>query len=447
MIQWTGAGCGEHLIRLFNWKQPVQSLSSNIEDNWKLKTLNPPNTLAQQTTHSNHRWIVLGVGVSAQASFSLSYQGIPATGPLLQNAYHLTLDQLGLILGVISLGVASSEVIWGMLTDRLGDRFVLLLGLLSTGAIFALLAIFGSPRLSYIPEIALFGGGLFILGIMGGSINGASGKAVMTWFQDGERGFAMSVRQTAVPIGGGIGAILLPWLALHYGFVSVFSALALTSLGAACATWVWLTTPSKTSTQQTILESITSKGLKNFDIWRLFIASGLLTVPQFAILTFSAIYLINQTHVGIGVTSAVIFTIQILTAITRVWSGRWTDRHNNRRTFVRTIAGLTGISLILLQILIGLGHYPYAEIFLIVCAGVLGSAWHGVAFTEIAVMAGASRVGTALGIENTAIFVAAFLTPVSMPFLLRWLSWGEIWGAIGVVCLIALMLAPGRSKI
>ena len=44
-----------------------------------------------------------------------------------------------------------------------------------------------------------------LVGLLGGSVNGSSGRAVMAWFREGERGLAMSIRQTAVPAGGGLG--------------------------------------------------------------------------------------------------------------------------------------------------------------------------------------------------------------------------------------------------
>ena len=43
----------------------------------------------------------------------------------------------------------------------------------------------------------------------------------------------MSIRQTAVPLGGGIGAALLPSLASHLGFAAVFGALMLLCAGSA----------------------------------------------------------------------------------------------------------------------------------------------------------------------------------------------------------------------
>ena len=46
----------------------------------------------------------------------------------------------------------------------------------------------------------------------------------------------MSIRQTAVPLGGGIGAALLPSLASHPGFAAVFGALMLLCAGSAALT-------------------------------------------------------------------------------------------------------------------------------------------------------------------------------------------------------------------
>ena len=86
---------------------------------------------------ASHRWKVLGVGFAANASFSAAFSGIPTTAVFLRSGYHLDNDGLGLVLGMLGLGIAVSELPWGLLTDRWGDRRVLLLGLLSTAAALA----------------------------------------------------------------------------------------------------------------------------------------------------------------------------------------------------------------------------------------------------------------------------------------------------------------------
>ncbi len=83
----------------------------------------------------------------------------------------------------------------------------------------------------------------------------------------------------------------------------------------------------------------------------------------------------------------------------------------------------------------------------IVTAGVLASAWHGVAYTEIASMAGKNRAGAALGLENTTVFAAAFLTPVMIPVVLHLAGWWAVWAAAAVTSLVAVPLAPRRERV
>ncbi|CAB3798758.1 hypothetical protein LMG28614_04833 [Paraburkholderia ultramafica] len=90
---------------------------------------------------ASHRWKVLGVGFAANASFSAAFSGIPTTAVFLRSSYHLSNHGLGLVLGMLGLGIAVSELPWGLLTDRWGARRVLLPGLLSTAAALAGLAL------------------------------------------------------------------------------------------------------------------------------------------------------------------------------------------------------------------------------------------------------------------------------------------------------------------
>src|SRR5579859_7954436 len=100
---------------------------------------------------ASHRWKVLGVGFAANASFSAAFSGIPTTAVFLRNGYHLGNGGLGLALGMMGLGIAVSELPWGLLTDRWGDRRVLLLGLLATAAALAAMAGFVAPRGADVP--------------------------------------------------------------------------------------------------------------------------------------------------------------------------------------------------------------------------------------------------------------------------------------------------------
>ncbi|MBN3729209.1 MFS transporter, partial [Burkholderia sp. Ac-20379] len=142
-----------------------------------------------------HRWRVLAVGVLANVAFSAAAAGIPTTAIALRSAYRLDNGALGIVLGALGLGVAVFEVPWGL------AAMAVMLAAMAAGMV---------PHDGWTPPLALLIAAMALTGLTGGSVNGASGRAVMRWFRDNERGLAMSIRQTAVPLGGGLGAALLP---------------------------------------------------------------------------------------------------------------------------------------------------------------------------------------------------------------------------------------------
>lgn len=93
-----------------------------------------------------HRWKILGVGFAANACFSMVISGLPAASVLMREAYGVNTAALGVALGATGLGIAVSEVPWGMVTDRLGDKRVLLAGLSLTALVLAVMALCLAPR-------------------------------------------------------------------------------------------------------------------------------------------------------------------------------------------------------------------------------------------------------------------------------------------------------------
>ncbi|CAB3740793.1 MFS transporter [Paraburkholderia rhynchosiae] len=408
---------------------------------------------------ASHRWKVLGVGFAANASFSAAFSGIPTTAVYLRSGYHLGNDGLGLVLGMLGLGIAVSELPWGLLTDRWGDRRVLLLGLLSTAAALGGLALFAAPSGSHVPGLTTLALGLLLVGLLGGSVNGSSGRAVMAWFREGERGLAMSIRQTAVPAGGGLGALLLPALASRFGFVSVYAVLALACAITSVFAWRWLHEPTRPDSRDAYAarrgvgraaHAKSRSPLREIGIWRVALGAGALCVPQLAIVTFGTVFLHDFGRAGVLTISVTMAAVQAGAAIARVWSGRWTDRRGNRRSYMRGCSLLTAVLFAALALATGVAGMHHAAttvatmIFapMIVLGGVSASAWHGVAFTELATLAGTNRAGTALAIGNTCVFLSLFLTPLAIPPLLSLGSWPVVWAVTSLCALIALPVLP-----
>lgn len=383
-----------------------------------------------------YRWSILAIGVLAQVTFATAFAGIPVAGVLMRESYRFSTSELGFVLGCMGLGVALSEIIWGILTDKLGDKIVLILGLLLMGLTFVAIAAGAVPEAGFMPGHVLLGLMLVTAGAVGGSINSSSGRAVMGWFQDGERGFAMSIRQTAIPVGGALGSVLVPWLAATQGFRSVFLALAGLCLLTTLCVWRWII---EIDTPAPVAGSATERSpLQRAAVWKVALAGAVLTVPQMAVLTFAAVFLTDHQHLGQTAISITLVVIQLGGAALRIVTGRYTDRHKNRRAVIRAIGLVAGVASIALGLLIE--QNGYLVLALLAVTGLAGHAWHGIAYTEIAVMSGVQRAGTALGMMGTTVFGAAFLTPYAIPSILHAANWGAVWLTVGVLSLLALVL-------
>ncbi|MEN5166614.1 MFS transporter [Achromobacter kerstersii] len=417
-----------------------------------------------------HRWKVLAVGVAANAAFSAAAAGLPTTAVYMRAGYRLDNDQLGLALGLMGLGVALFELPWGLLTDRWGDRPVLLTGLGATAAALAWMSLYAAPAGADVPGLWLLALGLLLVGMLGGSVNGASGRAVMAWFDEGERGLAMSIRQTAVPLGGGLGALLLPWLAAHAGFAAVYGVLAGMCATAALLAVCWLREPvrrgsvapsdggSPTATAARDAGPAPASPLRDARVWRAAVAIGVMCCPQFAVLTFATVFLHDFSHAGISTLTAVMVAVQLGAMVARIAAGRWTDRHGNRRAFLRRCVQLSFVLFAALGALAwainDTASAPLAVTAvacLLAVAGICASAWHGVAYTELATLAGAKRAGTALGLANTCVYLGLFLTPLAIAHGVAASSWPLVWAVAGLCMLAALPLlprpaAPARSR-
>ncbi|QKW21204.1 MFS transporter [Kitasatospora sp. NA04385] len=396
------------------------------------------------------KWGILGIGIAAQAAFSAAFQGIPTSGSLLQDAYRLTPSQLGLVLAAVTCGAFVTDVFWGLMSDRIGERKVLITGLTGTTLALAAAALFLSPGGGAVPSYTALAVVLFMAGCLGGSVNGASGRAVMGWFPVHQRGFAISLRVAAVPAGGAIGAAVLPPLAMNGGFRWVFAFLTAFSLLATVAVVIWLDEPplAKTKAQGGTAAPLAPNPLKRWDIWRIAITAFLLDLPQFTVLTFGSVFLHTVKHVSLGTIAVLLVVVQVLSAVSRVWGGRWTDRRGgrHRRTMVTVYSwiiagGFTAVAL--------LESGPaWLVAALLVVSGILACGWHGVHYAEIATMAGAERSGTALGLENTLVFAGAFVTPLLIPALLSASSWPVVMLLIGALpAVLSALIMPREPKL
>jgi len=337
---------------------------------------------------SRYRWIILGVGTFAQASFAAVNIGLPALAPALRSHYSLSLTQVGVVLGATSAGMMLTLLPWGIVADRIGERVVIAAGL--TGAAATLAAVGWSG--SFLSLVVL----LALAGAFGASVNAASGRAVMSWFARAERGLALGIRQTAIPLGGTVAAASLPWLAGSAGLRAAFLALAAWCLLAAGTGAIWMRDPPTVPVHEHALET---GPLRDPRMWLLAGGSSLLLVAQISNVFFLVLFLHQHRGVSATAAAAVLAVTQLLGAVARIASGRWSDRTGRRVVPLRQLAVALAVSTALVAAFV---DAPLAVLVPVaVAAGTLGLSWNGLSFTAAAEAAGGARSGAAIGLQQT----------------------------------------------
>jgi sugar phosphate permease len=335
----------------------------------------------------SYRWVVLAAGTFAQAGFSASSVGLPALGPALKSHYGLTLGETGVVLAGIGIGMLFTLLPWGLVADRVDERWVIATGL--TGAA-AMLAVASTTH-----GFGTVTGVLVAVGALGASVNAASGRAIMAWFPASELGMALGIRQTAIPIGGALGALLLPVLASAGGTRAAFLFLA----GACAAGAVVAAGFIRTGAAREPKLGMVSRPVHDRRMWQLGTGTGLFLTAQIGITGFVVLFLHEHRHVSAHAAAVVLAAIELLAIAARVVSGTISDRLGSRLKPLRSI----GIALALSTACVAAStDAPLALLVpLFLLSGVLSMAWNGLAYASAAEMAGPTRTGAALGFQQT----------------------------------------------
>ena len=345
-----------------------------------------------------YRWVVLAAGTVAQASFSASSVGLPALSPTLKSDYGLSLTETGVVLGAIGIGMLFTLLPWGLVADRVDERWVIATGL--TGA--AGLLVVASTTEGFATVTAALVG----VGALGASVNAASGRAIMAWFPSTELGLALGIRQTAIPIGGAIGAAVLPTLGSAGGTHAAF-----VFLGAACLTGAIVAAVFIRGGTGDVEEELgdVAQPLHDPFMWLLGTGTGLFLLAQIAITGFVVLFLHEHRGLSKEAAGAVLAAIYVLAVAARIASGTISDRLGSRLGPLRAI----GTALALLTAFVAAAvDAPLALLVpLFVVAGVLSMSWNGLAYAAAAEAAGSARTGAALGFQQTLLGVVVAGAP------------------------------------
>jgi sugar phosphate permease len=177
---------------------------------------------------------------------------------------------------------------------------------------------------------------------------------------------------------------------------------------------------------------------------RVHLSSAMLVVPQFAVATFTLVYLVRERHWDATVAGRMIFGFQVAGAAGRVVAGVWSDRVRSRLRPMRQLA----VASAGLMALIAVG--AAAHLWVVVLGFALGAvvtvADNGLAYTSVAELAGREWSGRALGVQNTVQNVAAVATAPVLAAIIGESRYAVGFAVAAVFPLVAIALTPVRAE-
>ncbi|RRO20639.1 MFS transporter [Saccharopolyspora rhizosphaerae] len=387
--------------------------------------------LVPPSTRVPNRWLMLAVSMFAQLAATVFTNAAPALIPNLHFERGLSLSQAGLVAAAPLAGTMCTLIIWGAVVDRIGERISLLVGLSMLALSAAAAALAGS--------LVLLAVLLFLGGAAGASSNSASGRVVSGWFPPQRRGLAMGIRQTAQPLGVGLTAVLVPNLVEAEGLAVTMLAVAAVCAVAAVLVAGLIVDPPRPPVHGS---PTTGRGDNPYRgdrrLLRIHGVSIALTVPQQTAWTYMLVWLISTQHWSTAAASALVGTTQLISALSRVGAGVWSDRIGDRLRPIRHFAFGSALAMGGLAAFSGT---PLALSFMIV-ASIIAVAHNGLAFTAVAEIAGPHWSGRAMGAQNTGQSLTATAVPPIMGTLIAAAGYPIAFAAAGACALLAVPLVP-----
>jgi sugar phosphate permease len=382
-------------------------------------------------TRRKYRWTVLSAGVVAQAAYAATSLGLPAIAPAIRSHFGLTLTQTGVVLAASFLGSVPTLLVWGIVADLVGERIVITVGLAaSAGAL-----VWAGSASSFATLVAA----LAVAGGLAAGVNSASGRAVMAWFGEDERGLALGIRQMAVPLGGAIGAVALPLLEKHVSLRAAFIGLAVGCVvGAVVAFALIRVEPAED-------HSLLARPLRDPRVWLICIGSTFFVTTQLSLLGFFVLFLHDERGVSTAVAAAALAVTQVLGGISRIVLGRWSDHMHTRIVPLRRVGLGIAISVSVTTAL--LDAPTWIVLPALVVAATFALSWNGLSFAATAETAGRARSGAAIGLQQTFLAAGGLVAPIAFAAVVHHVSWRFAFALAAASPLIGyVLLSPVAER-
>lgn len=361
-----------------------------------------------------YRWVILALNLGIQALSSCVSTATSTLAPFIVADLGLTKAMIGFAGGSVNMGMAFTSILSGRIADKKGERTVLLLG-----SVLASSAIIITSRVN---TFGLLVAMLLLTGAFSSAPTPAGSKAITKWFPPSQIGLALGLRQTGIPVGGFLGAMLLPHIALNWGWrVAMIVAGAMLCCGGLVCYSLYREHPQTEAQKKEGMKARTHQEwsfLRNQSFWYAQITSIVFLGAQYVLLTYLVLFLRDTTGVEIKKASFCLALSQLGGIFARIVLGLVSDSFSKG---ARKPAFIFEGFLLLGTLLFFASFRENTPFWL----GALGSwffgmsamGWNGIHIALVMKLAGKEQGGSAVGVTISAMQLGVLLIPPFFGYL------------------------------
>lgn len=393
------------------------------------------------------RWTILVLICVSHIIGASAQYGINTLAPFYKDELGLSRAQVGLFFSAFYLAMSGASFGTGWLADRFGVRKTTFLGHLGLGVC--------TIAAAFSPSFELGCVSFFFAGFGYSFLNPASTIGVMTWFQRDERATAMGAKQTGVPAGGVLAAILAPSLVLLIGWRGSLAALGIINfIFGFFFSRLWREPASVPFADSGADDNANARPpLKVWDLLPISCATAIYLIGQMVLITYVPLYLKDVMGYSPYWASQALALTQAGAMLGRVGWGVASDRlFGGRRKIVLIVIGVSSVIFIAGLSLMTRDSSAYLLLPILFLAGVSIVGYQGVSYALIGEISGKARTGAGLGMMITINAAAATVgTPVFGYIVDSTDSYSVAWQLLaGMVALgiagVALLLREPRAE-
>ena len=399
----------------------------------------------RETVH-RYRWVILAVLWTAYVVAFLNRLSIGPLGPFLKDALHLTNAQIGMVLSAASTGYLVTQIPVGWVADRTGARWPIALGEFLAGA--AMVGIFFLPTFGSLLVL------MFVTGVGCGFLAPSTTQAVVVWFPQRERATVMGLKQTAVNMGGIIGAATLPSIALVFGWRYGFLLLGLVAIAIGGLSLLLYRDPpthvAGVRLPPAAAASPLRDVLRNRQIWLVAMGVFFLNWVELAMIGHFVLYLTNGLHFEVRAAGGMLAIAEVAGAIVRPVSGLASDRlFNGRRKPVFLFFAVTSSVMCFVLGLFG-NHLTWELYPVVVLFGIGAIGFGGIQLTLLSELGGRGGAAQAAGFGSTIAVGGSILGPITFGHIVDVTgSYETAWlssGVVGILSVVFLALVDESKR-